>query len=474
MTHTIAPSRRTSWTCRPTIRTLLAAPALLGALAAAEPSAAAQAAPSGAQATPTSAAPPAKSAREILDERYVVGPTAADTFGYRIVWQTDPLATANSEAQFAKTGTDSVWFADSAGSVVRVRRDNGETVWRASTYKGIEKVLSIDHLPFGSEDRVYVVTQINTVALEALTGALARRSPFAQLPTTEPAVYGPYMVYGTRNGLVSWYQYGTGYGWRATTIGGSVRAQPTVAGNIVLSGSTSGTVLALEAATTRVLWERRLSAGVETHIAADTLAAFVAGRDQGLWAFDLPRGRVLWHYFTQSQLLNDPIRIADGLYLQIPGEGLVSFNPHPVDRPEGEVRWKAAVPGNVIGRLGTNLLVWDAASSAFAFVDAGNGRVVAQANLPQVSLIQSVPMVNGDLYVCSTNGRVERLEPLARPAVPTGMEAAPAEATAASAQPADGAASPPAEPDTEPSAEPARNSAPDIHVPAPRFNQRLR
>lgn len=432
-----------------------------------------QAAGSAAQpGTPGQTAAPAKSAREILDERYVMGPTAADLFGYRIAWQTEPLATAGATAQCVSVGNDSVWFADSAGSVVRVRRDNGETVWRASSYKGIEKVIAIEHLPRGSDDRVYVMTDINVVALNALTGELEKRSNFSQLPGARPAVFGPYVIFGTRTGLVAWHQYGTGFGWRATTIGGSMLKQPTVAGDLVLAGATSGKVLALEAGTTRVVWDRHLSAGVETKIAADDKAAFVAGRDQSLWAFDLSRGRVLWHYFTQAQLLNDPVRLADGLYLQIPGEGLVSFNPHPVDRPEGEVRWKANVPGEVIGRLGPNLLVWCSASSTLSNVAAVDGRVVNQGKLAQVKLIESVPLINGDLFVCGEDGRIERLEPLARPEVPSSTIADDADASAEGAQPAPEAA--PAAPAPDSSAPATAPSEGGARIPAPRFNERLR
>ena len=77
-------------------------------------------------------------------------------------------------------------------------------------------------------------------------------------------------------------------------------------------------------------------------------AAFVASRDQSLWAFDMMRGRVLWQYFTQTPLDNEPVIMADGLYLQIPDQGLVSFNPHPENKPDGEVRWKSTATGTVI------------------------------------------------------------------------------------------------------------------------------
>lgn len=371
--------------------------------------------PCAADVTPPAAPAPQKSAREVLDARYVFGPSAADMFGYRIVWQTEPLVTKGASMQVTNPSSDSVWFGDSAGSVVRLRRDSGELVWRSSTYQGLERMISIDHLPQGTTDRVYVITDINCIALDAASGALVRRTSFSQLPSTEPTVFGPYMLFGTRSGQLGWYQYGTGYNWRATTIGGSVSARVTVHGDVALAGSSKGTVLAMEAGNTRVIWTRKLAAGIEAPIAADDQAAFVASRDQSLWAFDMQRGRVLWQYFTQTPLVNEPVRIADGLYLQIPDQGLVSFNPHPAEKPDGEVRWKSKAAGNVIGRLGTNLLVWDRPSRTLATVDVGNGRVVEQRALPQVNTIMSVPRVNGDLYIASEDGRVERVEPLVRP-----------------------------------------------------------
>lgn len=420
---TIPATHRVTRVPHRSTRHALLVPALLAGLAAmtlpghAEQNAALEQSPSTAKPAEGTAAP--KTPRQILDERYVMGPTASDEFGYRIVWQTEPLATRDSDAQFTTPGRDSIWFADSSGSVVRVRRSNGETVWRASTFKGIERVLGIDHLPLGEHSNcVYVVTQINVVALDALTGAMHKRMNMSQLPTTAPGVFGPYFVYGTRNGLVSWYQYGTGFGWRSTTLGGAVEATPTVAGDLVLAGSTNGTVQALSASSTRIIWERRLSAGVETRIAVDKDAAFVAGRDQSLWAFDLQRGRVLWQYFTQTPLLNDPVRLGDGLYLQIPGEGLVSFNPHPTNRPDGEVRWRSSVPGNVIGTSTTNLLVWDQPTQTLSLVAKENGRVVAQRVLPQVQAITVAPAIDGDLFLTAADGRIQRSQLLLPPPQP--------------------------------------------------------
>jgi outer membrane protein assembly factor BamB len=143
---------------------------------------------------------------------------------------------------------------------------------------------------------------------------------------------------------------------------------------------------------------------------------FVASIDQSLWAFDLSNGRVLWQYFTQAALTNPPVRIADGLYLSIPGEGLVSFNPMPNEKPEGEVRWKSKAPGNVIARVGTNLMAWDAATRTLSSVAVSNGRIVTQLKMPKVESIKFVPAIDGDMFLASKDGSVERLETLARSA----------------------------------------------------------
>ena len=51
----------------------------------------------------------------------------------------------------------------------------------------------------------------------------------------------------------------------------------------------------------------------------------------------------------------------------------------------------------------------------FTQVDAGTGRIVEQRALPQVASIVVAPKINGDLYLASEDGRVQRVEPLARP-----------------------------------------------------------
>ena len=358
-----------------------------------------------------------RAAQAALDERYVVGPTVADDFGYRIVWQTEPLVTLDATMQVLGASQDSLWMGDSAGSVVRIRRDNGEVVWRASTNQGVERMLGIEYLPTPRHDNAYVVNELGMVTLDAVTGNVLRRARFSQLPATEPSVFGSYLVFGTRTGLTSWFQYVTGYNWRSTTIGGAVNGRITIAGDMAIAAGTNGTVMALSAGTAGVVWTRKLSAGVEASVAADDVACYVAGRDQSLWAFDLMRGRVLWQYFTQTSLLNPPARVGDGLYLQIPGEGLVSFTPLPADKPDGEVRWKSKAKGDVIGRLGTELMAWDHATRTLTAVDAGTGRVIREAQLPNAESIEFTQPVDGDLVVMSKDGSVERLEPLNRASI---------------------------------------------------------
>ena len=367
-----------------------------------------------------------------IDQRYVVGPTVADDFGYRVVWQTGPLATKDATFAVLNATADSAWMSDTAGSVVRIRRDNGETVWRASTFQGIERTVAIEYLPTEHADNAYVVTELGTVALDATTGNIVRRGHFSRMLTAAPAVFGPSMIYGTATGLTSWYQYASAFNWRSTTLGGRVVAPVCIAGDLAIAGSTDGTVLVMDASSAGIRWKRKLTAGVEAKAAADenALTCYVAGLDQSVWAFELGMGRVIWQYFTQSPLREAPVCIAGGLYVQIPGEGLVSFNPLPKEKPDGEVRWKSAAPGNVIARVGTNLMAWDRPTRTLTAVDVASGRPVRQVALPQVESLQFSPTIDGDLFVAGKDGRVERLETLAR------HSAAPATTAATGSKPA--------------------------------------
>jgi len=389
---------------------------------------------------PTDSRAARRAAEAALAARYLVPPMVADEFGYRIVWQTEPQVTLDATAQAMNVTADSAWLGDSAGSVVRVRRDSGETVWRASTIQGVERMISIEHLPAAGQDNAYVITELGTTTLDAVTGEIMRRSRFSHLPATEPTVFGPSMIFGTKTGLACWYQYVTGYNWRATTVGGQVLGKVAISGETAIAAGTDGNVLAINAPNAAILWTRKLSAGVEAATAVDDVACYVAGLDQSLWAFDLMRGRVLWQYFTSTPLTNAPVRMGDGLYLQIPGEGLVAFTPLPQDKPDGEVQWKSTAAGNVIGQVGTELMSWCRASRTLSAVDAGTGRVIRTASLPKVEVIRfDRTAKNGvELLVSSTDGRIQRLEPLAASGSRAADRAARAAATADDgAEPAD-------------------------------------
>ncbi|MFM8873122.1 MAG: hypothetical protein ACKOJI_07200 [Phycisphaerales bacterium] len=106
--------------------------------------------------------------------------------------------------------------------------------------------------------------------------------------------------------------------------------------------------------------------------------------------------------------------MGEGLYLQIPGEGLVSFVPQPNEKPDGEVRWKSKAPGNVLAQVRSDVMAWDRASRTLTAVDVATGRIVRQATLPKVEAIRFG--ADSTMVVASADGRVQRLETLARSA----------------------------------------------------------
>jgi hypothetical protein len=109
----------------------------------------------------------------------------------------------------------------------------------------------------------------------------------------------------------------------------------------------------------------------------------------------------------------------------------VSFTPLPNNKPDGEVLWKSKAPGNIIGRIETNVMAWDRSTHTLSAVDVGTGRIVHQVVLPKVQAIQFSPMIDGDVFIAAKDGTVERLESLTRKPSNTGGDAKNAEPASA-------------------------------------------
>lgn len=139
---------------------------------------------------------------------------------------------------------------------------------------------------------------------------------------------------------------------------------PSLSRGVLLAGSDSGFLYALDATTGQLVWSRQLwnMAMVNPLVVGDTVYAttgnpyynfaqtlrFASGERatrgpglNGLYALDLATGAERWHFFTPGQNMPTPV-VAAGVVYFASGDGFA----YAVDAPSGKLRWKADVQGS--------------------------------------------------------------------------------------------------------------------------------
>jgi len=274
-----------------------------------------------------------------------------------------------------------------------------------------------------------VMTDAVFYTLGADSGATIARSRYTHVPSTAPAHVGKLFIYGTSSGRVAWFNAATGNDSRSHVVdavrGASpVTAKPTVHDGVVVAADRKGGVVALGATTGDHRWNKRILTGVRASPAVGNSAVFVASLDQYLYAFDLASGATLWKYFTQTPLTSSPFVTGELVLQDVPGEGLVALTQNPESQPGGEVRWKRErVMGTAIGTVGNAAAFWCDRCHKVTLVSLKDGATVGEVSLPAVEHLEADTIEQGGFVAWSSDGRIERLSPIA--------PAAPATATAA-------------------------------------------
>ncbi|MHC4414507.1 MAG: outer membrane protein assembly factor BamB family protein [Planctomycetota bacterium] len=344
------------------------------------------------------------------DEQYVVGLTASRHLGYRILWQTRTFPQADSGIKRFVIEGDSVFTLDGTNFLTRLRRENGKRLWRIPVSDPHAEIHGITFLP--EIEQVFLTTGAHLLVLDADTGSQIGKQRLGQIAATAPVVFGPFFIYGARNGQLVWHSYEVGYQWRGYQVSSSIRIEPLLVGRYLLTIGADGRIMALDASSASERWEKRLLDAVAAAPVAGQGMVYVAGLDQYLRAFDMDTGREPWRYLTESPLQGSPLLVGDRLYLQIPTEGLVCFEARPIDAPGGQVRWTApAVEGDPIGENRNQLMVWDDAQRRMTIVDVGLGAAITTVDLPAVRHLQLSAPQSGELYAAGDDGRVTRLVP---------------------------------------------------------------
>ncbi len=348
--------------------------------------------------------------QQAQDDYYLIAPLDARDLGYRIDWQQRTLTTENSGIKTITVQGDSVFVMDGRNFLSRLRKKDGEQLWRVPVADALDEIHGITFMP--NMERVFVTSGGDVLVLDSDTGSQIAKQRLGQIANTEPAVSGQFFVFGARNGQVCWHSYEIGHQWRAYQVSQSIQLAPLLVDGAVIVVGSDGRIMVLNARSASQIWSKKLLDIVTAPPAAGNGHVYVAGQDQHLWAFDLDTGRNTWRYLTEDALSEGPVLLGDQVYQQIPSEGLVCFEARPLDEPDGVVVWRAPqVRGSVIGRIGSNLLVWDQGQRRLEVVSIKQGAAALSLDLPAINFLLTNTQQGADLFAASNDGRVVRLVP---------------------------------------------------------------
>ena len=345
-----------------------------------------------------------------LDERYLIGPTAARELGLRIDFQTHTFPEGDSGLDNVEIEGDSIFVLDGENFLTRLRRSDGRRLWRLPVADPYLEIYGINYMP--QTGLIYLTVGGDVLVLDRNTGSQVDRQPLTQMASTAPVPFGSFLIYGSRNGQIVWHSYEVGHQWRGYEISSTVRIAPLLVDGYLVAIGADGRVIVLDPRAAARIWDKQLLNEVVAPPVAGNGMVYFAGLDQYVWGLELSTGRNVWRYLTEAPLTDSPVLIGDRLYQQIPTEGLVCFDALPVDAPGGVKMWTAAgVRGSVLSERNSRLLVWDREHRRLTVVESDRGDVVTTINLPAVQHLFAPTPTSGDLYAAGDDGRVIRLVP---------------------------------------------------------------
>ncbi len=354
-----------------------------------------------------SASPAATSGSTDLEYEYLIGPSLARQLGLRIDLQTRTNPEGGSGIKLLSIQHDAVFVLDGVNFLTRLRRDDLQRLWRLPVAGPVDDVQGITYQP--GIDRVFLTSDANLLVLDDDTGSMVDKQKFDHIASTPPVVFGQFFIYGARNGQVVWHSYHVGHQWRAYQVSPTMRVAPILLGEMVIATGSDGRIMVLDASSAAGIWNKRLLNAVVAQPTTGHGLLYIAGTDQYMWAIDLATGRTNWKYLAEAPLVNSPVLIERRLFQQIPGQGLFCFQARPVDSPGGVILWTAPqVHGNVIGRIGPRLFVWNAGARRLKILEIARGGVIDTVDLPRVRHLH-MDTATGEIFAAGDDGRVIRL-----------------------------------------------------------------
>lgn len=371
--------------------------------------------------------------------------------GYQPGWQSRlPLLAGGSlvgmrfEAAQPGAADASLFAWDDEGVILKVDAASGDLRWQSASVQAKSGKQLLDVNMAATSGRAVAVGLGDTTCLmlDARSGSELGRTRYQHIPVTPSIRSGTDLIFGSLAGHLVWMGFRDeqvpsrveikpgdkvqketrvsavhtfAFEEQAHQLKGSIQAKPVLAGDMIVACSTAGQISSFSSLNRNRVWMVELPGGIVATPATDGDLLFVACRDQYLRCIDVQKGRTKWKWFCESPLENPPLLAGNLVMLQVPDLGLVALDAGNQGGLTREPKWMSKVSGNPITRLDEGVVVWDQATSTLSLVDDATGIVRESRALPGVHGVQASAALHGDLYLMSSDGRVQRCAPISAP-----------------------------------------------------------
>ncbi len=324
------------------------------------------------------------------------------SLGLRLEWTGyAPVVSGGSLTNFEVLG-DALIVQDSSAICSLLSPAGGDVRW--STPLGGPTTRVVGNARVGS--RFAVCSEAEVFILDDLTGNILGRQRLERVATTAPAQLGDLLIFGGTGPSLFAHSTATGYAAWVYGVRGPFDAAPVLLNDLAVAAATrSGDVLIIEPPTGKALTRASVFDGPRAAIAASPSTAFVAARDQSVYAFRPGDSRPLWRARTDSPLNGSAAHHDGRVFTVVPSRGLSAF-----DAATGKPLWStAAATGSVVAVRAGRLLTWNGTDAAL--IDAASGAVIGSTPIPGAAWLVPDRFEMTAVYAVSPSGAIHKLTP---------------------------------------------------------------
>jgi outer membrane protein assembly factor BamB len=224
-------------------------------------------------------------------------------------------------------GTNAVYVATKAGSVVALGLADGQERWRLDVGDYVAR-----STPALAGNTLYVAAGYALTAIDAETGQQRWRVPIRFVGSCSPVATEDAVYVSTQEGHVSAFVPETGeerWHYRNDNL---LFGSPAVADGMLVIGDEGGQVTGLEASSGRERWQTQVGGDIYATPAIAGGVAYVATNAPSFFALDLKTGKELWHRGIGG--VSSPAVDGDAIFVGGDDQSLRELS-----AKSGEIRW---------------------------------------------------------------------------------------------------------------------------------------